>query len=583
MKRCVTSLALAVVMLVSMFGLFTATVSAEVEKQDWKPFDELVQKIKAETDFTAREGLLHQAEDMLMETGALVPLYYYNDVYMAKPDLTGYYSNPFGFKFFMFSDYPDHDSLKINLSAEPDKLDPALNTTVDGACLAVNSFSGLFTYNAEGKIVPDLADSYEVSKDGLTYTFTMKDDLKWSDGSPLSAKDFVYSWKRAVNWMTASDYSYMYDIFEGYPADAPEEITEEVANEAADKLAVSASEDGKTLTVKLKAPCAYFLDLMAFPTFYPVKQDQVESAKGYRDADGKLIQPGAWAVDAGFVSNGAYILKEWNHKESMVYEKNPYYHRADEVKINRLEFMLTEDAPVSYAAYQSGDLDFADAIPTDEIKALKESQNPEFHKVDELGTYFVIFNVNSKLFDGKTVEQANAMRKGLSRLIDRQYIIDTVAQTDQIPANTFIPAGMNDGHGGEFRTNGDDYTYPVAEETGYYPIEPDVDAAIELLKEAGFQFTEDGMLSEETPISFTYLTNDIESHVKIAESMQQDFAQIGIEMKIEKMDWATVVNERKAGNFDVARHGWIADFNDPINMIEMWQTESGNNDAQFGR
>ncbi|MEF9894175.1 MAG: ABC transporter substrate-binding protein, partial [Clostridia bacterium] len=164
--------------------------------------------------------------------------------------------------------------------------------------------------------------------------------------------------------------------------------------------------------------------------------------------------------------------------------------------------------------------------------------------------------------------------------IDRQYIIDTVGQCEQEIATTFIPSAMLDGHGGEFKTDDADYTYPVS--GGYYEKEPNVDAAIALLEEAGFKF-ENGMLSPETPITFEYLTNDSSGNVAIAECVQQDLAAIGVDMTIKSVEWNVFLNERKAGNFGIARNGWLADFNDPVNMLEMWTTVSGNNDAQFGR
>ena len=345
-------------------------------------------------------------------------------------------------------------------------------------------------------------------------------------------------------------------------------------------LNVVASEDGKTLTVTLKAPCVYFMDLCAFPTYYPVQQASVEAAEGWEE------NPGLWAQEAGFVSNGAYKLVEWKHNESMVYEKNPNWYRADEVKIERLEFMLSDDATAMFAAYNAGDLDFIDDVPTDEIENLLE--NPEFHIVDQLGTYYMCFNVNSELFAGKTPEEASKMRRAFSLLIDRDYIAENIGQTGQVPANTFIPAGMMDGNGGEFRANDDAYTYPNADALGYF--DPSYDAydanleeAITLLEEVGYVFDEDGTLSDETPISVTYITNEGSGNVAIAEALQADMAVIGIDLTIETAEWSVFLDERKAGNFDLARNGWIADFNDPINMLEMWTTESGNNDAQFGR
>lgn len=532
---------------------------------EWQGYNDLIAEIKNATDTVEREALMHQAEDMLMETGAIVPIYYYNDIYLQKEAVTGIYSNAYGFKYFMFADNGDNTTLKMNLASEPDKLDPALNTTVDGACLVVNSFEGLCAYNAEGEVAMALADSYEMSEDGMSYTFTLKDGLKWSDGSELNANDFVYSWNRAADPNTGADYAYMFDV---------------IARKDDGTLDVTASEDAKSLTINLGAPCVYFLDLCAFPAYYPVQQACVESAEGYAE------NPGAWALEAGFVTNGAYTLESWSHNESMVYVKNPNYYRADEVKIERLELMLSADDTAIFAAYNAGDLDFADTVPNDEIQNLLD--NPEFHIIDNLGTYYVAFNVNSELFAGKTPEQASAMRRGLTLLIDRDYIVENIGQTGQQPANTFIPAGMMDGNGGEFRANDDAYTYPNADAVGYF--DPSYDAydanlaeAVELLKEAGYEFDDNNKLSADTPINITYITNEGTGHVAIAEALQQDFAAIGANVTIETSEWNVFLNDRKAGNYDMARNGWLADFNDPINMLEMWTTNSGNNDVQFGR
>ncbi len=525
----------------------------------WADYDADVAQIKAETDFAKRAELMHQTEDILMANYCVIPLYYYNDIYMQKDYVSGIYANLFQTKFFMYTEMSNGaDTLRLNLASEPDYLDPALNSSVDGACLAANSFSGLYTYNADGVCVPACAESYEVTEDGLTYTVTLKKDLKWSDGSDLTAADFEYAWKRAAAEATAADYGYMFSGFDGYP----------------NELNVTAQDD-TTLVFVLTAPCAYMEDLMAFPTFYPVKQSEVESAADWES------NPGAWCKEAGFVSNGAYVCTGWDHDVSMTYEKNPYWFDADSVKVEKLEFMLSADDTAIYAAYKAGDIDFADSVPTDEIKTLLESKDPEFHTIDTLGTYYVAFNAKSHIFEGKTPEQAACMREAFSILIDRDYIVTNIGQTGQIPANSFIPLGMADGNGG---------TYKSDASVGYfdpYAINNDPEGTTErartLLKAAGYQFGEDGKLSAETPIQVTYITNESTSHVAIAESIQQDLAAIGIELSIQTQDWNVFLEERKAGNFDFAREGWIADFNDPINMLEMWITDSGNNDCQFGR
>ena len=524
--------------------------------KDWAQYDTLIAQIKSETDFAKRTELMHQAEDILMATNCVIPIYYYNDIYLQKPYVEGIYSNPYATKFFMYTKMTNGETtLRLNLSSEPDYLDPALNSSVDGACLAANSFSGLYTYDSNGKPVPACAESYTTSEDGLVYTVKLKEGLKWSDGSDLTADDFVYSWKRAAADETAADYAYMFDNFKNFP-----------------DIAVSAP-DATTFVFELNAPCAYMEDLMAFPTFYPVKQSAVESYADWKTS------PGGWCQEAGFVSNGAYVCTDWKHDTSMTYEKNPYWYDADKVTVEKLEYMLSADDTAIYAAYNAGNLDFADSVPTDEVKNLLN--NPEFHIVDELGTYYAAFNCKSKIFDGKTPEQAACMREAFTILIDRDYICENIGQTGQVAANAFIPLGMADGNGGIFKK--------TAEE-GYFDAKATnkdhaatVEKARTLLKAAGYKFGDDGKLSAETPIQLVYLTNTTSGHIKIAESIQQDLAEIGIELSIQQQDWNVFLEERKAGNFDFAREGWIADFNDPINMLEMWTTVSGNNDCQFGR
>ena len=527
--------------------------------KDWAKYDELIAQIKSETDFAKRTELMHQAEDILMATNCVIPIYYYNDNYMQKDYVDGLYANLFGFKYYMYVDMANGSTtLRLNNGPEPDFLDPALNSSVDGACLAVNSFSGLYTYNAQGHTEPACATGYTVSDDGLTYTVTLRDGLKWSDGSDLTAKDFEYSWKRVAADATAADYAYMLDNFVGYPND----------------LAVKAVDD-TTLEFTLNSPCAYMEDLMAFPAFYPVKQEAVESYPDWQ------TNPGGWCQEAGFVSNGAYVCTGWDHDVSMTYEKNPYWYDADNVKVEKLEFMLSADDTAIYAAYNAGNVDFIDSVPTDEIGKLLADKNPEFKIIDNLGTYYVAFNAKSKIFEGKTPEQAACMREAFTILIDRDYIVDNIAQCGQVIANSFIPLGMADGNGGVFKENA---------ETGYfdaYAIVNDYDATVararQLLEAAGYKFGEDGMLSSETPIQLEYLTNTNTGHIATAESIQQDLAAVGIDLTIQQQDWNVFLQERKQGNFDFAREGWLADFNDPINMLGMWTTVSGNNDCQFGR
>ena len=580
MKKSLLSVLLAGAMVLSSFGMCAMADETEVEKAgksseaapDWEGYDAKINEIYQETDLAKREALMHEAEDELMDTWAVIPIYFYNDIYMLNTDCDGLYYNLFGFKYFAYMTAPDK-VLNANLASEPDHLDPALNSSVDGACLAILSFSGLYAYDEGGELIPELADGEpEISDDGLTYTFKMKEGLKWSDGEPLDATDVVYSWNRLADPNTAADYSYLCESANlGFNDDGT--------------LTIEASEDGSTFTAHLTKPCAYFLDLCAFPAFFPVPEQAVTEA----DPDGE--NPGAWALESGFVTSGPMTCTAWKHNESMTYEKNPNYWNANNVSLDSINFMLSADDTAIYNAYNDGSLQFIDTVPNDEIANV--ILNDDFFIVPNLGTYYVAFNVNSPLFDGKTPEQAAAMREAFSILIDRQYIVDAVGQTGQQPAGTFIPAGMADGQGGVFAENDDDYEYPVTwdfdgeEAVGYYdPTQTgagNVEEAIALLEEAGFEFDDAGMLSDSTPITVEYLTNDGTGHIAIAQSIQQDLAVVGINMEIKSEEWNVFLNDRKNGQFDFAREGWLADYNDPINMLEMWLTDSGNNDAQFGR
>ena len=554
MKKKVVALVLSLAMVSSLVacGGGSSNTNTNTDKEattegsapEWKSYDEKIAQIRKETDLAKREALMHEAEDQLMDTWAVVPLYYYNDVYLQKTDVENIYANLFGFKYFGFAKTPTNE-LALQIASEPDKLDPALNSTVDGACLAILAFSGLYAYDEDGQLVPELAESYEMSDDALTYTFKMRDGLKWSDGETLDANDVVYSWNRLANPDTAADYSY---------------LTSAIATNDDGTLQIEASEDGKTFTVHLTAPCAYFLDLCAFPFFFPVNQKSVE---GNDD----------WANDASdkFVTNGAFTLKEWKHDSSMTYVKNPNYWDADNVTVDEMNVMLTSDDVSAYTAYQNGDLDFIDSIPTAEIEAAKKTS--EFYTVDNLGTYYAGFNINSKLYSdlGLDADQAKVFRHAICLLIDRQYIIDTIAQGGQKIATTFIPEGVTDGNGGEFKNK------------DYYGTDYDknFEEAKELLASIGLLDESTGQVNQ--TIEFSYLVNNSEANVKIGEAIQADLSKVGINLKVEQQEWNVFLNSRKDGQFDFAREGWLMDYNDAINMLEMFTTKSGNNDMQFGR
>ncbi len=534
--------------------------------ENWaETYDPLIDQIRTETDFVKREALMHQAEDILMGTWCILPIYFYTDLYLQKDYISGIQSNVFGMKRFYYAKNANNNNTSINLciGTEPDTLDPTCTTDASGGNMDTNMFLGLMNCDADGSIIPGCAaDMPEVSEDALTYTFTLREGLKWSNGDKLDANDFVYSWNHVIDPNTSSDYSYLFDV---------------IARNDDGSLKVEASADGLTLTVALIAPCPYFLDLCAFPTYFPVHQKSVEAA----NPDGS--KPNAWAEEAGFVTNGAYTCTKWKHNESLTLTANPNYVFADDVTMPELNFMLNSQVTTVYSAYCSNNLDVCAQIPTEEIEALK--QGTELHIDPLLGTYYAGCNANSEAFNaGRSLQQTCALRKALCLAIDRDYIIDTVAQGGQLPANCFVSDGVKDGHGGLFHKSDADYSYPLEESAGYF----DTDAAnnaeeiTALLGAAGLSLNEDGTVSSDTPFSFEYLTNP-GAHVAIAEAMQQDFLALGIDMSISTQEWKAFLDSRAMGNYDMARCGWSMDYNDPINELEMWQSTSGMNDCQFGR
>ena len=454
--------------------------------------------------------------------------------------------------------------MTICVGPYPDTIDPALNSAVDGATYVLHAFAGLVGYEqAEDgslKLVPDCAKAFPEAvalEDGkVSYTYELKDGLKWADGSDLTAADFVWAWNRAIAPETAADYAYMFDCIDGYTEG---------------KLNVTASEDGKALTIVLANDVPYFNELLAFPTYMPVKQSVVEGND-------------SWAIDAAsYIGNGPYKVTEFTQGQ-MVMEKNEYYHNADAVKTQKIIFPFNEDDSSLYANFQNGSYLFIDSVPNDQIDAI-EAQYPDEYKVTgQLGTYYVSFNVNDEALKDFTEVEKVSIRKALGLLLERNYICTDIGKAGQVPANTFVPMGLTDVDGKtEFRAN-------VNGGAGYFSVNKDdykanCDEAIALLAEvakSSGKFTVDGDTVTGFP-TLTYITNEGTGHEQIATYMKEVYETYGITMKIEVQEWNTFLDTRKSGDYSFARNGWLADYNDPISFLDMWLTESGNNDCQFGK
>ena len=468
-------------------------------------------------------------------------------------------------------------SLAVCLASEPDTIDPALNSAVDGATLLAHLFSGLakWSQDANGNLViaPDAAEELVEgveNEDGtVTYTYTLRDGLVWSDGQPVTAGDFEFAWQRAASQELAADYGYMFEVVDGYDDVWADEPAEDA------KLNVKALDD-KTLEVTTASAIPYWNELLAFPTYFPVREDVVENE--------------AWATDPStYVCNGMYTLAGWDHNSLITLQKNPNHPDADSVTMDTIEFYLSDDANNMLTNFKNGDWDFIDDVPTNEIAALKADYPDEFKVEGQIGTYYVCWNINENILpEGSTLtgvdaENAKAeIRNAITLLFDRNYIVNDVAQGGQVPASSFVAMGMTEPDGSEFYKNAghnDGYI-------GYYKVDEDsleenFNAAVEVLKKY-YTFDEASGKFTDFP-TMTYLYNTSDAHKAIGEYLQSALDAVGITMNMENQEWATFLNTRKAGDYSIARNGWVADYNDPICFLDMWTTASGNNDVQFGK
>lgn len=483
-------------------------------------------------------------------------------------------------------------SLAVCLASEPDTLDPALNSAVDGATLVAHLFSGLakWAQDETGKLVivadaaEELVEGVENEDGTVTYTYTLKEGLTWSDGQPLKASDFVFSWNRAASPALAADYNYMLDVVKGYAemwetketgeVDEEGNPVEEFINPDA-KLAVEATDD-RTLVVTINNAVAYWNELLAFPTYYPVREDVVASEN--------------WATDpATYVCNGAYTITGWEHNSVITLTKNDKYFDAEKVTMPEIKFYLSDDANNMLANYKNGDWLLIDDVPTNDIATLKTEYPEEFVVAGQIGTYYVSWNINesilpaSSTLTGKEAEAAEAeIRNAFALVLDRNHIVTEISQAGEVPAASFVPMGMTDADGSEFYKNAgsaEDYD-------GYFnasadAFEANFASAVETLKKY-YNYDEASAKFTDVP-ALTYIYNTNDAHKAIAEYIQGAFAAIGVTVNLENQEWNTFLNTRKNGEYSVARNGWLADYNDPISFLDMWTTVSGNNDVQFGK
>ena len=443
------------------------------------------------------------------------------------------------------------DGITVQIGPNPETLDPALNSAVDGGNMLITLFETLLIIDQDNKVQPGQAEKYEVSPDGLTWTFTMRDGLKWSDGTELNAKDFEYTFKRIADTNVAAPYAEtVIGMIEGYK--------DAIDSKNPEKLNVKASDDGKTLTVKLAYPCSYFDKIVAFGTMSPVQKATVE-----KNGDSWATKPET------YVCNGPYTITEWTPSEKIVCKKNENYKGGwDSSKIvnDKLTFLLLEDSSASYTAYTGGTAQLIKDVPTEEIPTLKKDKKDEFNVDPILGTYYLSMNLNKAPFNNKNV------RKALSLAIDRDYVANTVMQGTYTPAYNYVGTGVDDVDPGKFLENS------KAANGGKTYISEDYKANLEEAKKA---LAEAGYPEGKGFPTITYSTNDAGYHKALAEYLQQVYKDLGITMNIDIVDWSSFTPKRRAGEYEMARNGWVMDYNDASNMIELFVSSNGNNDGKY--
>lgn len=459
--------------------------------------------------------------------------------------------------------------ITLNIASEPQSIDPALNSAVDGAIMLGHMFEGLMKWKDSGVETPGSdgtctnaeltegqAESYEkvVNDDGtVTYTFKIRSDARWSDGKPVTAGDFVYSWQRLVTPETAADYNYMIDSV----VNANEIMAGDMDPT---ELAVSAPDDS-TFVVTLTSDLPYFLEVCAFPATFPVRQDVTTKEDGTPNDQ--------WTFDvASYLSNGPYKLTAWNHNSEIVMEPNEQYYDVANLGPDKITFKLMDDQNAMLSGFNSGDLDFIEDVPQAELPSLIASGDLKI--VDYIGTYYVCYQTQKAPFDDPRVRQAFTLA------VDRTFIVDKVTQAGQVPANGFVPAGVYDAAGStgdDFRTVGGAY-YSI-EGDADYSYEANCEKARELLADAGYPNGENFPVVE-------YLYNTSDAHKAVAEALQNMWeTELGVKVTLNNQEWAVFLQTRKDGNYSIARNGWIADYNDPMSFLDMWLTGGGNNDAQY--
>ncbi|MEK4487758.1 peptide ABC transporter substrate-binding protein [Psychrobacillus sp. FSL H8-0484] len=421
--------------------------------------------------------------------------------------------------------------LYLNNGNEPTSFDPSIGFDAVSWSALNNLMEGLVRLSKDHVAEEATAEKIDISEDGLTYTFTIRDNAKWSNGDPVVASDFVYGWLHMLNPETASPAAFLAYFIEGAEAYNSGEGT-------ADAVAIKALEE-KVFEVKLAAPTEAFLNIITNPSFFPVNE-KVATANP------------TWFTEAeSFVGNGPFKLTEWKHDVSFTFAKNENYWDAGTVKLDKVQWAMINDSNTEYQMYQTGELDTS-GVPSELAESL--INDPELKNEDQAGLYFYRFNTSMEPFTNKKIRQA------FGYAVNQQEIVDFVTKVGQKPAEGFVPYGFIGPDGKEFR------------DTAGVLIKHDAEKAKALLAEG---MKEEGY-SELPAVTLTYSTSD--SHKKIAEALQSKFKEVlGVEVALQNVEASVFATEQKEFKYQMSRSSFLFDYADPVNALESFITGSSMN------
>ncbi|OGB95238.1 MAG: hypothetical protein A2Z31_01275 [candidate division NC10 bacterium RBG_16_65_8] len=416
-------------------------------------------------------------------------------------------------------------AFRINNMVEPESLDPGVVTGVPEHRILSNLFEGLTTTDPKDlSPKPGMAASWSVSKDGLVYTFTLR-DTKWTDGRPVTASDFLCAWERVLNPKSGAKYAQHLFYVKNGEAYNTGRLTD------FNQVGVKAP-DPKTLQVTLKSPTAYFLDLTSFYTLYPVPKWAI-------DAHGR-----DWVKPGKIVSNGPFTLKSWVPQKELILEKNPRHWDAASVTLQEVVFLPTDDANTAYKQFLAGESDWVPTVPPSQIETARTK--PEYYASPYLGTYYFRFNVTRPPVSDLRV------RKALSLAVDRESLTKFVTKAGEVPHPGFVPAGLRG------------YAGPPG--PGFDPA-----TARKLMAEAGYPGGKGFPRTE-----LLYNTSDL--HRVITQAVQQMWKeQLGIQVDLVNVEWKVYLARQSSLDYQISRSGWIGDYVDPNTFLEMWKSGGGNN------